>query len=75
MFLNHVWFLHFFVLPQEGSTALMLGCWNGHIDVVEALINSKADVNLSDQVCEKLDFVIWLCCVYMTMIDMYTTCM
>ena len=36
--------------PQEGQTALMLASDSGHIDVVQLLLSSGAQVDLQDEV-------------------------
>ena len=36
---------------QEGLTSLMLAIQNGHVDVVKALLDAKANPNISDKVC------------------------
>jgi ankyrin repeat protein len=35
---------------QDGNTVLMLAARNGHVEVSQLLLNSKADVNAADQV-------------------------
>ncbi len=51
--LKNIRVLHINVLSQDRCTALMQASWNGHVGVVDALINSKANVDAADKVCEK----------------------
>ena len=38
-------------LLQAGLTGLFTACMNGHFDVVQLLLDRKADANLANQVC------------------------
>lgn len=41
-------FCHF---PQFGQTPLFFACKNGHVEIVEMLLQQGADVNVCDVVC------------------------
>ena len=42
--------MHVHIPIQEGFTSLILASKNGHVEVVEALLNFKADPNITDKV-------------------------
>ncbi len=46
----------------------MIASFDGHVDVVEALINGKAHVDAAKKVCVKVDFVILFSSLNMTII-------
>ena len=41
--------------PQNGQTALMLASDGGHIDVVQLLLSSGAQVDLQDEVRHRIN--------------------
>ena len=42
-------------MDQDGSTPLMNAAWNGHLLVVEYLLEKGADLNAQDNVNEQLN--------------------
>ncbi len=46
---THKFYLHRFTL-QDGTTALQMACLNGHVEVVQWLLDSRADPDMADKV-------------------------
>ena len=42
---------HVYYIVQDGSTALMLAAYNGHLQVVKGLICMRANPNAENKVC------------------------
>ena len=45
-------------MQGRGRTALMLASEGGHLDVVKELLRAQADVNVQDEVCSLIPFLL-----------------
>ena len=46
----YVYILVICITPQEGLTALMMAVKEGHITVINTLVESRADINIQENV-------------------------
>ena len=49
--------LHMYVITQEGWSALMLAAMEGETEAVVQLVNTWANVDMQDKVCQYIKFM------------------